>query len=326
MFFIKQPSSQKKDPLTFPDANHKISFGFIKNLIKDPISTLPKRLLPSENKLRIKKIDLKGVRKRQFFKPLANKHQNSQKKINLLKINYTNNKTKILNICKKFEPQLESQIKEMKIYNVYLGKTSDYKKALEWLKAKFNNLNFVKNLSYGVYNDQINQSYVCFNSRLRDELPEKLLLVYFDEGTRKNTNNCYSLDALKSLGNGAKNMYIFWQDENHTKEQNFWQENFYTDLIYEKGSGYHSPSYLNINSIVLKKKDNNEVVAIFPIKCQIKAPISLYNYDLELRFPYYKYQYKGLFWKTRKIKRIQKIDLYAKQTGEKRTLYYEDKF
>lgn len=323
-FCLPQTSSQNKTPFVFQKEKQKDTNIFSPTSIKETIKEKnPFKELKHFSRNPRKKRELKGVQKKVFFKPLANQNRNSQKKIDLLKMNY-NNKPQIKNICKQFVPQLEGQIQDMNIYNVYLGKMSNEEKALEWLKNKFPKRHFVKNLSYGIYNDQINQSYVCFNSRLRGGVPEKLLLVYFDEGTRKNTSNCHSLDALKSLGNGAKNMYIFWQDEGGSKETNFWEENFYTDLIYEKGSGYDSPAYLNINSIVLKKKENNEIVAVFPIKCQMKAPLSLHNYDLELRFPYYKYQYKGFFWKTRKIKRIQKIDLYAKQTGEKRTLYYKN--
>ncbi|MFG6084681.1 hypothetical protein [Candidatus Phytoplasma solani] len=284
--------------------------------------TNKKRWITKQNN---NKNNLHNIKKTHFFKPLKKQTLNSPNKINLLKISHNSKKTKILNICQHFPPQLEEQIQDMNIYNIYLGKESNEKKALEWLNTQFREKRFVKNLVYGLYNDQIGQyNYVNFNSRLKGLTPEKLLLVYFDQGLRKNTDRCYSFEALKNLGNGAKNMYIFWQDESPSPEQNFWQNNFYTDLIYEKGSGYDAPAYLNIQNIVLKRIDNNETVATFPVKCQIKAPLSLHNYDLELRAPYYKYKYRGLFWKTRKIKRIQKIELYDKQTGEKRILYYKN--
>ncbi|MDO8054210.1 effector protein, partial ['Opuntia sp.' phytoplasma] len=40
-----------------------------------------------------------------------------------------------------------------------------------------------------------------------------LLGVYFDDGTRDDEDDKYTLEDLKKMGNGASNMYIFWQYE-----------------------------------------------------------------------------------------------------------------
>ncbi|WP_034172309.1 SVM family protein [Chrysanthemum yellows phytoplasma] len=43
--------------------------------------------------------------------------------------------------------------------------------------------------------------------------PHNLLGVFFDNGTRDDEDDKYILKELKQMGNGAKNMYIFWQYE-----------------------------------------------------------------------------------------------------------------
>ncbi|PQP79728.1 effector protein [Candidatus Phytoplasma phoenicium] len=43
--------------------------------------------------------------------------------------------------------------------------------------------------------------------------PHNLLGVFFDNGTRDDEDDKYTLEDLKQMGNGAKNMYIFWQYE-----------------------------------------------------------------------------------------------------------------
>ncbi|MGM1458962.1 MAG: effector protein [Columbia Basin potato purple top phytoplasma] len=43
--------------------------------------------------------------------------------------------------------------------------------------------------------------------------PRNLLGVFFDNGTRDDEDDKYILEELKQMGNGAKNMYIFWQYE-----------------------------------------------------------------------------------------------------------------
>ncbi|WP_341833639.1 SAP05-like protein [Candidatus Phytoplasma asteris] len=43
--------------------------------------------------------------------------------------------------------------------------------------------------------------------------PLNLLGVFFDDGTRDDEDDKYILEELKQIGNGAKNMYIFWQYE-----------------------------------------------------------------------------------------------------------------
>lgn len=222
----------------------------------------------------------------------------------------------------KNKPQLESQIQGMNIYNVYLGKTSDKDMALEWLRKSFSNQHYQINFSYGLYNSQITQSTVFFDSRIKEPPPPNLLLVYFDGGTRDKSHNCYSLESLKSLGNGAQNMYIIWQDENPFNDKNFLQNNFFTDLIYEKVSFLGGPSYLNVKHIALKNIKNNEIIATFPVKCQIEVPCSLDGLDLELKFPFYNYKIEGLLSNTH-IKSLRKIDVCSKITGQTKTLYYK---
>ncbi|GLH60543.1 SVM family protein [Paulownia witches'-broom phytoplasma] len=43
--------------------------------------------------------------------------------------------------------------------------------------------------------------------------PHNLLGVYFDNGTKDDEDDKYTLEDLKQMGNGASNMYIFWQYE-----------------------------------------------------------------------------------------------------------------
>ncbi|BAD04603.1 MAG: putative secreted protein, SAP05-like [Candidatus Phytoplasma asteris] len=43
--------------------------------------------------------------------------------------------------------------------------------------------------------------------------PHNLLGVFFDNNTRDDEDDKYTLEELKQMGNGAKNMYIFWQYE-----------------------------------------------------------------------------------------------------------------
>ncbi len=222
----------------------------------------------------------------------------------------------------QIKPQLESQIQGMNIYNVYLGKTSDKDIALEWLRKNFSNQNYQINFSYGLYNSQIIQSTVFFDSRIKEPPPQNLLLVYFDGGTRDKANNCYSLEALKTLGNGAQNMYILWQDETPFNDKNFIQNNFCTDLIYEKGSFLGGPSYLDVQHIALKNINTKEIIAIFPVKYRIEVPYSLDGLDLELKFPFYNYKIEGLLSNTH-IKSLRKINVYSKHTGTSKTLYYK---
>ncbi|MGE9276290.1 MAG: SVM family protein [Candidatus Phytoplasma pruni] len=43
--------------------------------------------------------------------------------------------------------------------------------------------------------------------------PRNLLGVFFDNGTRDDEDDKYTLEDLKNMGNGAQNMYIFWKHE-----------------------------------------------------------------------------------------------------------------
>ncbi|WP_257608390.1 hypothetical protein [Rice orange leaf phytoplasma] len=222
----------------------------------------------------------------------------------------------------QIKPQLESQIQGMNIYNVYLGKKSDKDMALEWLRKNFSNQHYRINFSYGLYNSQIIQSTVFFDSRIKEPIPQNLLLVYFDGGKRNKDNNCYSLEALKTLGNGAQNMYILWQDESPFNDKNFIQNNFCTDLIYEKGCFLGGPSYLDVKHIALKNINTNEIIATFPVKCKIEVPCLLDGLNLELKFPFYNYKIEGLLSNTH-IKSLRKIDVYCKHTGQSKTLFYK---
>ncbi|QTX02872.1 putative secreted protein, SAP05-like [Candidatus Phytoplasma luffae] len=59
----------------------------------------------------------------------------------------------------------------------------------------------------------------CYNGNIADFAimwkiktpPHNLLGVFFDNGTRSDEDNQYTLEELKQMGNGAQNMYIFWQ-------------------------------------------------------------------------------------------------------------------
>ncbi|MFB5029568.1 MAG: hypothetical protein WJU30_00101 [Candidatus Phytoplasma pruni] len=64
-------------------------------------------------------------------------------------------------------------------------------------------------------------SVPCYNGNIAEfaimwkikNPPRNLLGVFFDNGTRDDEDDKYTLEDLKQMGNGAKNMYIFWQYE-----------------------------------------------------------------------------------------------------------------
>ncbi len=296
----------------------------------------PPKYIPKSTHKTKQNNNIQTIKKNPYSQKAKNKRKMMQKKLvyqnqkiidlkeQILILENEKNKPKELDkqFSDQIKPQLESQIQGMNIYNVYLGKKSDKDVALEWLRKNFSNQHYQINFSYGLYNSQIIQSTVFFNSRIKEPPPQNLLLVYFDGGTRDKANNCYSLEALKNLGNGAQNMYIFWQDENPFNDKNFIQNNFCTDLIYEKGSFLGGPSYLNVKHIALKNINTNEIIATFPVKCQIEVPCSLDGLDLELKFPFYNYKIEGLLSNTH-IKSLRKIDVYSKHTGQSKTLHYK---
>ncbi|MGL9687279.1 MAG: hypothetical protein ACQBVK_00500 [Candidatus Phytoplasma sp. TWB_XP] len=299
--------------------------------IKEPPKYRPKAT-PKPNQ----KNNTQTIKKNPHLQKAKNKRKIMQKKLvyqnqkiidlkeQILLLENEKNKPKEIDnqFSDQIKPQLESQIQGMNIYNVYLGEKSDKDMALEWLRKNFSNQHYQINFSYGLYNSQIIQSTVFFDSRIKEPPPQNLLLVYFDGGTRDKANNCYSLEALKTLGNGAQNMYILWQDESPFNDKNFIQNNFCTDLIYEKGSSLGGPSYLNVKHIALKNINTNEIIATFPVKCKIEVPCSLDGLDLELKFPFYNYKIEGLLSNTH-IKSLRKINVYSKHTGQSKTLYYK---
>ncbi|XXP77406.1 MAG: SVM family protein [Lettuce witches'-broom phytoplasma] len=63
------------------------------------------------------------------------------------------------------------------------------------------------------------QKQPCYNATLADfsimwkikNPSPNLLGVFFDNGTRDDEDNKYTLEELKHMGNNAENMYIFWK-------------------------------------------------------------------------------------------------------------------
>ncbi len=83
------------------------------------------------------------------------------------------------------------------------------------------NINILKNheifkqyfdftLTYPRYNGNIAEFAIIWKIK---NLPRNLLGVFFDNGTRDDEDDKYTLEDLKNMGNGAQNMYIFWQYE-----------------------------------------------------------------------------------------------------------------
>ncbi|MEC4559050.1 MAG: effector protein ['Conium maculatum' witches'-broom phytoplasma] len=81
------------------------------------------------------------------------------------------------------------------------------------------NINILKNHSLFQKYFDYTQEQPCYNAdldqfsivwKIKDPLPN-LLGVFFDNGTRFDEDNKYTLEELKNMGNGAKNMYIFWK-------------------------------------------------------------------------------------------------------------------
>ncbi|CAP18649.1 conserved hypothetical protein [Candidatus Phytoplasma mali] len=75
-----------------------------------------------------------------------------------------------------------------------------------------------KHASFSEYFD-FKQPNACYNGNLGEfgimwkikNAPHNLLGVFFDDGTRIDEDDRFTLEELKQMGNGAQNMYIFWQ-------------------------------------------------------------------------------------------------------------------
>ncbi|MEC4558638.1 MAG: SVM family protein ['Conium maculatum' witches'-broom phytoplasma] len=98
----------------------------------------------------------------------------------------------------------EEFVRDMRIVNCNIS-------SLEILK---------KNPSFQKYFD-FKQEKPCYNANLAEASvmwqiknpPTNLLGVYFDGfATRSDEDKQYTLEELKQMGNGSKNMYIFWKN------------------------------------------------------------------------------------------------------------------
>ncbi|WP_457915993.1 hypothetical protein [Candidatus Phytoplasma sacchari] len=54
---------------------------------------------------------------------------------------------------------------------------------------------------------------------------------------------------------------------------------------------------------------------------RIEEPFYIFNYDFQLRFSYYNYQKKGMFWYTNQIKSLKKILSFMKKEPGKPELF-----
>ncbi|MEC4559301.1 MAG: hypothetical protein U9532_04030 ['Conium maculatum' witches'-broom phytoplasma] len=220
---------------------------------------------------------------------------------------------------------------DMKVYHVYLGQNATMKDALGWLGHHFKDKTFKSTFTYALYNDKDNESLVEFDYRIKEPPPQGFLLAYFAGGQRVGTNNAFTLEKLKQMGQGAKALYYLWtthpplssETDPHLPTIPFEPANYELEIFYDKGTNFGGPSYLAIDKIALKDIRNQQIVAIYPINQKIEEPFVIFNYDFELKFPYYNYIQEGVLWNTNHIKSLRKIDLYEKRTKQKRTLYYD---
>ncbi|EMR14809.1 MAG: effector protein [Sweet potato little leaf phytoplasma] len=81
------------------------------------------------------------------------------------------------------------------------------------------NINVLKtHPSFAQYFD-FNQTCPCYNSTVAEfcimwkikNPPTNLLGVFFDESTRDDEDDKYSLEELKYMANNSVNMFIFWE-------------------------------------------------------------------------------------------------------------------
>ncbi|WP_051006258.1 hypothetical protein [Poinsettia branch-inducing phytoplasma] len=222
----------------------------------------------------------------------------------------------------------EQTYQNTECYNVYLGENTGIKEALGWLKYHFPAKTFEKDFSYALYNASDSTSEpVHFKYRIKEPPPEHFLLAYFAGGTREGKNDTYTLEDLKQRRNGATNLYLFWNKNAPSTPLPdtflFQPQNYHLEIMYDKGTNFGGPSYFFIDKIVVKEIAKDKIVAIYPINQKIEEPFTIFNYDFELKFPFYNYTQEGMLWNTNHIKSLKKIDLYEKKTGQHRTLYYD---
>ncbi|WP_157022364.1 hypothetical protein [Candidatus Phytoplasma phoenicium] len=220
-------------------------------------------------------------------------------------------------------PVKKEQEGEMVIYDVYLGENTGMKEALGWLKYAFPQKNFQHHFSYALYN-QADLDEVSFDFRLKDP-PPHFLLAYFEAGTREGQDETFSLATLKKQGHGASSLYYFWSQPKPYLPQTtpFRPENYQVDILYDQGTNFGGPSYFFLHKVILKDREKNQVVGVFPMNQKIEEPFFIFNYDFALKFPFYNYVTEGVLWNTNHIKSLKKIDLYEQKTKQKRTLYYD---
>ncbi|MEC4558616.1 MAG: hypothetical protein U9532_00255 ['Conium maculatum' witches'-broom phytoplasma] len=191
---------------------------------------------------------------------------------------------------------------DMKFYHVYLGQNATMKDALGWLGHHFKDKIFKSTFTYALYNDKDNESLVEFDYRIKEPPPQGFLLAYFAGGQRVGTNNAFTLEKLKQMGQGAKALYYFWtthpplssETDPHLPTIPFEPSNYELEIFYDKGTNFGGPSYLAIDKIALKDIRNQQIVAIYPINQKIEEPFVIFNYDFELQFPYYNYIQEGV--------------------------------
>ncbi|AYJ01296.1 effector protein [Candidatus Phytoplasma ziziphi] len=89
------------------------------------------------------------------------------------------------------------------------------------VNVTFSNINIIKNfqpfsqyfdftLTGPRYNGNIAEFAMIWKIK---NPPHNLLGVFFDNSTRDDEDDKYTLEELKQMGNGAESMYIFWQYE-----------------------------------------------------------------------------------------------------------------
>lgn len=222
-------------------------------------------------------------------------------------------------------PQKKEQLDHLEVYDVFLGENTGMKEVLGWLKYSFPQKSFNHHFSYALYNASEEKNQVAFDFRIKEPPPQNFLLAYFEGGTRDGQNDKYTLEDLKNMGNTASHLYFFWSLNKpyHSQPTPFIPENYHLEVIYEKGTNFGGPSYLAIDKIVVKDLQKDKIVGVYPINQKIEEPFIIFNYDFELKFPFYNYTQDGMLWSTNHIKSLKKIDLFEKRTGQKRTLYYD---
>ncbi|WCA22376.1 hypothetical protein [Candidatus Phytoplasma oryzae] len=211
------------------------------------------------------------------------------------------------------------------VYHLCLGEKAKMQDALTWLKQHFPDKEFVlKHFSYGLYNYTDAEKMISFEDRLREPLPAGFLLAYLKGGTRIGASNIYTLNQLINQNKHQSTLYLFWKkDPLQANPFPFSPDNYHLEINYDQGTHFGGNSYIAINQIIFRHKHNQEVIASYPMNIKIEEPFVIFNYDFQLRFPFYNYQKEGVLWDTNHIKSLRKIELYEKRTGQSRTLYYD---